>query len=91
MRILLLLIVASLTGCATPLVLNSPAIPDKFKTRCSEQIAEPLTTGDQYDLARALTQSVKTYRTCQATHDALIDAVEIREQVMQSIVDQVHK
>lgn len=91
MRILLLLIVACLTGCATPLVVTSPAIPDKFKTLCSEAVADPLTTGDEYDLSRALTQSVKSYRTCQAQHAALIDAVDTREAVMQSISDQLRR
>lgn len=89
MRTLLLLLVLCLTGCATPLVVTSPAIPDKFKVHCSEQIADPLTTGDEYDLSRALTQSVKSYRSCSAHNDALIDAVETREQVMQSISDQL--
>lgn len=89
MRILLLLIAVCLTGCGTNLVLTSPPVPDKFKTRCSDTIADPLTTGDQYDLSRALTQSTKSYRTCQAKDDALIDAVDTREQVMQSISDQL--
>lgn len=71
--------------------MTSPAIPDKFKTRCPAKVADPLTTSDQYDLSRALTQSVQSYRTCQANHDALIDAVETREQVMQSITDQLKK
>jgi hypothetical protein len=91
MRTLLLLTAISLTGCATPLVVTSPAIPERFKVKCSEAIADPLTTGDQYDLSRALTQSVKSYRTCAAHNDALIDAVETREQVMQSITDQLKK
>lgn len=72
-------------------MLTSPAIPDKFKTPCDEQVADPLTTGDEYDLSRALTQSVKSYRTCAARNDALIDAVNVREQVSQSIADQLKK
>ncbi len=91
MRTLLLLIVVCLTGCATPLIVTSPAVPEKYKTPCDEQVADPLTTGDQYDLSRALTQSVKSYRTCAARHDALIDAVDTRETVMQSITDQLKK
>jgi hypothetical protein len=68
----------------------SPAVPDKYKTHCSEQVADPLTTGDQYDLSRALTQSVKSYRTCASQNDALIDAVNVREQVTQAIVKQIN-
>jgi hypothetical protein len=70
---------------------TSPAIPEKFKQPCSDSVADPLTTGDQYDLSRALTQSVKSYRTCSAQHQALIDAVDTREQVMQSITDQLKR
>lgn len=71
--------------------MTSPDVPDKFKVKCPDKVADPLTTGDQYDLSRALTQSVQSYRTCQANHEALIDAVETREQVMQSITDQLKK
>jgi hypothetical protein len=91
MRILLLLIAVCLTGCSAPLILNSPAIPDRYKQRCSDAIADPLTTGDQYDEARALGQAIKYGRTCAALHDSLIDAVDTREAVMQSISDQLKK
>ncbi|MEJ0004433.1 MAG: hypothetical protein WDN30_14420 [Pararobbsia sp.] len=66
-------------------------MPDKFKTPCDEQVADPLTTGDQYDLSRALTQSVNTYRICEARHQSLIDAVDTRDQVMQSVSQQISR
>jgi hypothetical protein len=69
----------------------SPAVPDKFKTPCDEQVADPITTGDQFDLSRALAQSVKTYRTCEARHQSLIDAVDARDQVMTSISQQISR
>lgn len=48
---------------------------------CTNQIADPLTTADQYDLARALNQAVGSYRTCQANNDALINAVRTRQSI----------
>lgn len=50
-------------------------------TPCSQTIADPLTTADQYDLARALNQAAGNYRACQAQNDALINAVRTREAV----------
>lgn len=40
---------------------------------------DPLTTADQYDLARALGQAKEYGKTCAARHDRLLDAVEARE------------
>lgn len=48
---------------------------------CPDQIADPLTTADQYDLARALNQAVGTYRTCQAQNNALSNAVRTRQAI----------
>lgn len=46
---------------------------------CPDQIADPLTTADQFNLARALNQAAGSYRTCQANNDALINAVRTRQ------------
>lgn len=67
----------------------SPDIPDKLKVRCGDEIARPLTTGDQYDLSRALAEAAKYGRDCRARMNELIDAVEVREGVMRSLQKQV--
>ncbi len=82
------LIALFLTGCATQLTLISPPIPNELVSRCTITV-DPLTSGDQYDVARALAQSQKGYRECKAKHDALINAIETREQVIQSIKNQM--
>lgn len=64
-------------------------MPSELRVRCPDTIAQPLTTGDQYDTARALAQSVRSYRECKARNDALVDAVEVREQVIQSVKQQI--
>lgn len=50
-------------------------------TPCNQTIADPLTTADQFDLARALNQAAGNYRACQAQNDALIEAVRTRESI----------
>jgi hypothetical protein len=46
-----------------------------------------LTTADQYDVARALAQAVRSARECRDRHAVLIEAVKVREQAIQGIVD----
>lgn len=92
MRTLIItLIVVCLSGCVTKLTLNSPEIKSELKQPCGDKIAEPLTTADQFDLARALVQSTTYARDCAARHRALIDAIEVREQVMKSVKTQMDK
>lgn len=83
------LIALCLSACATKLTVVSPPIPNELRTRCTGAIAQPLATGDQYDTARALSQSIRAYRECKVIHDALVDAVEVRETVIQSIQKQL--
>lgn len=91
MRILplFLLTAVCLSGCATHLTLNSPPIPDELRQPCAQQAAKPLTTGDQYDLARALAEANSAFKDCRARHAALLDAVNTRKQVLHSIKKQV--
>lgn len=89
MRGLLLCLVVFLTGCATRLTVISPDVPADLKVRCPDEIARPLTTGDQYDLARALAEAAKYGRDCRARMNELIDAVEVREGVMRSLQKQI--
>lgn len=91
MRLLLLLTAACLTGCGTNLTLVSPPVDPRLLVRCSEQIAEPLTTADQYDLARALTQATKYGATCAARQGELVDAIEARNQLLRSVQAQLNR
>lgn len=82
MRALLLLTVACLTGCATPsIVVSTPKVPDEYLEKCPERVAARLAQADQYDLARALVDSVEWGRACKARFDALIEAVKARQQL----------
>ena len=78
MRILLLMAAACLTACAQNLTVNSAPVDDRLLVACGEAIADPLTTGDQYDTARALGQAIKYGRDCSDRHDQLISAVRAR-------------
>lgn len=76
-----LILVGFLAGCATPSIRSLPPVPPELLVRCVGPKADPLTTADQFDLARALTQSVAWARDCARKHDALVDAVEVRQGV----------
>lgn len=76
-----------MTGCATKLTVISPPIDEELRARCTITV-EPLTSGDQYDTARALVQAVKSYRDCKAKHDALLNAIDVRDRVIQSVQQQ---
>ena len=91
MRHLLLILVAFLPGCATQLTLLSPPVPAELRVRCEDPIADPLTTADQYDLARALTQAIKFGFDCRARHSALVDAIDVRDQIMTQVKAQIDK
>lgn len=91
MRLLPLLIVACLTGCATRLTLISPPVRADLLESCGDVIAEPLTTGDQYDTSRALVEATSYAKKCRARQDALVDAVKSRDQLMKSVQDQLKK
>lgn len=54
-----------------------------------EKVADPLTTGDQMDTARALGQSIGAYRICKTRNDALVDAIQVRESIVQSVAQQI--
>ena len=89
MRNLLLLLVVCLTGCASQLTLISPPIHDDLRVRCGNTIAQPITTGDQYDLARALVEAAKYGKDCKARMDALVNAVEVRQEILESVKKQI--
>jgi len=57
--------------------------------RCQTHAAEPLTTGDQFDTARALAQANGAFKECKARHDALIDAVVVRDELAKSVKQQL--
>jgi hypothetical protein len=75
----------------TKLTLISPDVPSELMVKCGDVIAEPLTTADQLDLARALVQASKYGKDCAARQQALIDAVKTREEVMKSVKTQLEK
>jgi hypothetical protein len=54
-------------------------------------IAEPLTSGDQFDTSRALVQATAHARSCAARQSALVDAVTTRETILQSVKQQMEK
>lgn len=90
MRALILALIAvSLSGCATRLTLISPPLPAELLARCPDKVADPLTTGDQFDLSRALVESLAYAKNCKARHDALADAVEIRQSIMDQIQERL--
>lgn len=64
-------------------------MPADLRVKCPDTIAQPLTTGDQFDTSRALVEAVKYGKECKARQDALVNAVEVREQIMQSIQQQL--
>lgn len=59
--------------------------------KCGPLIADPLITADQYDLSRALTQATEYAKICRARQDGLVDAVEARDQLMESVKQQLNK
>jgi hypothetical protein len=79
MPILLILLAVWLTGCATTLTAGSPSIKDELLEPCGKQIADPLTTADQHDLARALDQAVVYGKDCAKKQAELAGAVKVRE------------
>lgn len=91
MQPLLLLIAACLTGCGTNLTVISPPIDQRLLAKCGDKIADPLTSADQYDTARALSQATKYATTCAARQEALVDAVQARDQLLRSVEAQINK
>ena len=91
MRNLLLSLVVCLTACSNNLTIVSPSVPDALRQRCPDQVADPLTTGDQYDLSRALVQATQYGKACAARLDALVDAIDVRDQIMASVKTQLEK
>jgi hypothetical protein len=59
--------------------------------KCDGAIAEPLTTGDPYDLGRALVQATRYGKDCSARQAALVDAVHVRDEILKSIKTQLEK
>lgn len=58
---------------------------------CGSEIAAPLTTADQYDLSRALVESITYSKSCAEKQKALVAAVKVRQEVMKSIKSQLEK
>ena len=90
MRPLLTLIALFLSGCATrSIVISPPPVDPELLRACQTSAPAPLTTADQYDLARALVEAVRGGEECRLRHRALSDAVRVREQVAESVRQQV--
>lgn len=79
MPILLILLAVCLTGCATTLTVVSPSIKPELLKPCGKLIADPLTTGDKYDIARALDQAIVYGKDCAKKQAELAGAVKVRE------------
>ena len=91
MRNLLLSLAVFLTGCSSSLTIVSPPVPDALRQRCPDIIADPLTTGDQFDMSRALVQATQYGKACSARLDALVDAIDVRDQIMATVKTQLEK
>lgn len=91
MRILPILFAVCLTGCATTLTTASPEVDPKLMQACTGNIADPLTTADQNDLARALNQAITFAEKCVERMQKLIDAVQLREEMAKAIKEQIEK
>lgn len=91
MRILLVLCVAFLTACSPNLTVNSAPINPTLLQSCGDKIADPLTTGDQYDTGRALGQAIEYGKNCKASKDELIAAVKAREQLYSTMSKQLER
>lgn len=91
MRILLILLAVCLSGCATSLTTASPEVNTELMQPCTGNIAEPLTTADQNDLARALNQAITFGEQCAERIQKLIDAVQLREQMAKAIKEKIEK
>jgi len=48
-------------------------------------------TGDQYELSRALVQATQYGKSCSARLDALVDALDVRDQIMATVKAQLEK
>lgn len=62
-----------------------------MRQRCPDVIADPLVTGDQFDLSRALVQATQYGKACSARLDALVDAIDVRDQIMATVKTQLEK
>ena len=91
MRNLLLSLAVSLTACSNNLTIVSPPVPDALRQKCPDIIADPLVTGDQFDLSRALVQATQSGKACSARLDALVDALDVRDQIMATVKAQIEK
>ena len=90
MRTLLILLCAVfLTGCGHQLTLISPPVDVELLVKCDPVIAQPLTTGDSLDLSRALTEAAFYGQNCKSRHDALVNAVVVRQQILESVKSQL--
>lgn len=91
MRNLLMCLAVFLTACSSNLTIVSPPVPPELRQRCPDVIADPVTTGDQYDLSRALVQATQYGKACSARLDALVDAIDVRDQIMAVVKTQLEK
>ncbi len=85
MKSLLLLSAVFLSACSTTSIVSSPTLPNELKVSCGDVIAQPLTTGDQYDLARALVEAIQYGKDCRSRMNELLEAIAVREQVTGSL------
>jgi hypothetical protein len=66
-------------------MMSYPPLPSELRVGCGGVIAQPLTTGDQYDLARALGEAIRYGKNCRDRMNELLEAIQVREQVMRSV------
>ena len=71
------------------MLISPPPVPADLLVKCGDVMADPLTTGDQLDLARALVQAVKYGVDCRSRQSALVDAVTVRDQIMATVKTQL--
>ena len=71
------------------IVILPPQVPHDLLARCAIPAAAPLTSGDQFDLARALVDTLRSARECESRHQALVEAVRVRQELFQILKAQL--
>ena len=73
----------------------APCDRDALAATCGEIAAAGLRVaaleGDQFDMSRALVQATQYGKACSARLDALVDAIDVRDQIMATVKTQLEK
>ncbi|MGE8446719.1 MAG: hypothetical protein ACN6O1_10965 [Comamonas sp.] len=76
-------ILLSLTACAQRSTLvPAPPVDERLMQECPEQLANPLTTGDLYDVTERLVEVTGSAKECAGEKKALINAVRARQALL---------